>query len=64
MTSTLDRAFVLSDLAVIGAQAGNDLVARATLTEALEIAREIDDPWARARSLSKVASALARIENI
>ena len=64
MTSTLDRAFVLSDLAVIGAQAGNDTVARATLAEALGIARQIDDPWARARSLSKVASALARIESI
>lgn len=64
MTSTLDRAFVLSDLAVIDAQAGKDISARATLAEALGIAREIDDPWARARSLSKVASALARIESI
>ncbi len=62
--STLDRAFVLSDLAVVNAQAGRADFARETLAEALDVARKIDDPWARSRSLSKVASALAVIGEI
>ncbi|MDP7642598.1 MAG: hypothetical protein QGI52_09110, partial [Alphaproteobacteria bacterium] len=60
----LDMAFVLADLATAQAAAGDAEAARATLGEAVGIAAKITDPWARARALSKAASALVAINGI
>ena len=60
----LDMAFVLADLATAQAAAGDAEAARATLGEAVGIAAKITDPWARARALSKAASALVAIDGI
>ena len=60
----LDKAFVLADLAMAQAESGEVEAARTTLSEAVAIAAQIVDPWARARALSKAASSLVVINGI
>ena len=60
----LDKAFVLADLSTSQAAQGDIGTARATLAEAVGIASQIVDPWARARALSKAAASLVAINGI
>ena len=64
LTNPLDKAFVLADLASSQAAGGDGATGRATLGEAVDVAAKITDPWARARALSKAASALVAINGI
>jgi peptidoglycan hydrolase-like protein with peptidoglycan-binding domain len=64
LTNPLDKAFVLADLATSQAAGGNRAAGQATLYEAVSVAAKIADPWARARALSKAASALVAINGI
>jgi len=64
LENPLDRVFVLADLSVSQAVAGDIKTARATLAEAVSIASQIIDPWARARALSKAATSLVAIDGI
>ena len=64
LTNPLDKAFVLADLASSQAAGGDGATGRATLGEAVDVAAKITDPWARARALSKAASALVVINGI
>ncbi len=64
LTNPLDKAFVLADLATSHAAGGDIATGRKTLGEAVGIAAKIADPWARARALSKAASALVVINGI
>jgi len=64
LTNPLDKAFVLADLATSQVAGGNNAAGQATLLEAISVAAKITDPWARARALSKAASALVVINGI
>jgi hypothetical protein len=64
LSNPLDKAFVLADLATAQAAGGDGAAGRATLSEAVGVAAKIADPWARARALSKAASALVVINGI
>lgn len=64
LTNPLDKAFVLADLGTSQAIGGDDAAGRATLGEAVGVAALIADPWARARALSKAASAFVAINGI
>ncbi|MSO74545.1 MAG: hypothetical protein EXQ99_05270 [Alphaproteobacteria bacterium] len=63
LTHTLDNpiecAFALIDLALLAARAGGFDSANSSLKEATAIARKLDDPFERTRSLSRIAMALA-----
>ena len=58
LENPIERAFALIDLALIAARRG-DNTANGTLKEATDIARALDDPFGRSRSLSRIATALA-----
>jgi peptidoglycan hydrolase-like protein with peptidoglycan-binding domain len=64
LSNPLDKAFVLADLGTSQAAGGDTAAATATIGEAVDIAAKIIDPWARARALSKAASALVAINGI
>ena len=59
LDSPIERAFALTDLALLGARSGGAENVNGTLKEATAIASELEDPFGRARSLSRIATALA-----
>ncbi len=64
ITNTVDRLFVLSDLARAQAGQGDLTGAYRTLNDVLETIAPVENAWARARALGKAAATLAAIEQL
>ena len=61
MVSPLDRAWLLSNIAISHARAGNTAAALKAFRRALDVAKSIDVAWARAQALGKVAATLVEL---
>ena len=59
--SPLDRAWLLSNIAISHARAGNAAEALKAFRRALDVAKSIDVAWARAQALGKVAATLMEL---
>lgn len=61
IVSLLDRAWLLSNIAISHACAGNTAAALKAFRRALDVAKSIDVAWARAQALGKVAATLVEL---
>ncbi len=64
ITNTVDRLFILTDLARAQARDGDLTSAHKILHEVLDAIRPIENPWARARVLSKAAATLVAFDRL
>ena len=64
MSNSLDKVFILTDIALSECIVGNLKSSELVVREATNIAVNIKDPWARARALSRVSSALVIINKV
>ena len=62
ITSDLDRSWTLSRLALSSADRGEDELARTAFDAALDVAAEIENSFARASALARLATTLVEIE--
>ena len=56
--SAVSRVWIHGDVATLHARAGEDALARLAFDRAMAEARRIEDPWARARAMAKMAQTL------
>jgi tetratricopeptide (TPR) repeat protein len=61
VASPLDRAWLLSNIAVSHARAGHNAAALKAFRRALDVAKSIEVAWARAQALGKVAATLVEL---
>ena len=61
VASPLDRAWLLSNIAISHARAGNHGAALKAFRRALDVAKSIEVAWARAQALGKVAATLVEL---
>ena len=64
MSNSLDKVFILTDIALSESIVGNLKSSELVVREATNIAVNIKDPWARARALSRVSSVLVIINKV
>lgn len=61
IVSRLSQVWMFSDLALGHARAGKRAVAETALDRGLEVARDLDNAWGRARALVRLATVLVEI---
>ena len=61
VASPLDRAWLLSNIAISHARAGHTAAALKAFRRALDVAKSIEIAWARAQALGKVAATLIEL---